>query len=159
MAGRHPSRGWTPGGAGSRPSAPPQVLGTAGSVRLTKAASRGLVLDVCCLISEGGQFEKPALLQEAGLSGLGLQSSRSPHAAGLRGGRRAGLGARGSLPRSLPGSGPHSPSEARLAGPCVPRARGGGQGLVLGAPQACLYPDPSRWLARTFPWSGLLPAH
>lgn len=38
--------------------------------------------------AEGGQLEKPVLLQEAGLLGLGLQSGRSPHAAAWQAGAK-----------------------------------------------------------------------
>lgn len=86
-----PRRGRPPRVAGVCLSAPAEALGNWAQGGSRRPLCKDLAFYVCSLTFEGGQLEKPALLQEAGLLGLGLQSSRSPHAAAWQAGaeRRA----------------------------------------------------------------------
>lgn len=128
----------------------PRVLGNGGLIVAHKGHFAKIGSFMCIVLSfQGGPLKKQALLQEAVCLDLacspGGAPTPRPGRQGQRGRWRAGLGARGSLP--FLGLAPHSPSEVRLVGPRVPRARGGGagpggaSGLPLPRPQPVAGPD------------------
>lgn len=124
----------------------PRVLGNGGLIVAHKGHFAKIGSFMCIVLSfQGGPLKKQALLQEAVCLDLacspGGAPTPRPGRQGQRGRWRAGLGARGTLP--FLGLAPHSPSEVRLVGPRVPRARGGG-GWSRGRLRPASAPTPAR---------------
>lgn len=149
VAGRHPQPWWTPEWQAFASQLQSRVLGNGGLIVAHKGDCKGLAFDVHCPEFSRLTVENTSPPPGGSLPGLacspGGAPTLRPGRQGQRGRWRAGLGARGSLP--FLGLAPHSPSEVRLVGPRVPRARGGGagpggaSGLPLPRPQPVAGPD------------------
>ena len=162
VAGRHPQPWWTPEWQALASQLQSRVLGNGGLIVAHKGDFAKVWPLMCIVLSfQGGPLKTQALLREAVCLDWPAVQEEPPRC-GLAGrGREAG----GELAW---GHGVPCPSWVWPPTPPVRSAWWGPVFLGLGvgalvpeAPQACLCPDPSPWLARTFPfpWSRPLPAH